>query len=263
MKITALVDNQAKGSMKAKHGLSLYIETQNHKILFDVGPDTTMFDNSEALGIDLLDIDTVIISHGHSDHGGALEQFLKLNHEAKVYVQRKAFEQYYSKVMFMKVSIGLVPHLKSHPQVILLDGDYSIDDNLKLFTTPKTDKYRSTANKTLYSQKGRDTFAHEQSLMILGDTNVLILGCGHTGAVNILDRAMEYKPKICVGGYHLWNPATGKTVSDKLLNGIAQELSNLDIRYYTCHCTGLVAFDYFKGRVPNMNYLHCGDSIEV
>lgn len=70
MKITALVENKAKYGLKGKHGLSLYIETENHKILFDLGPDNTLFNNARIKGIDLSEIDTVIISHGHMDHGG-------------------------------------------------------------------------------------------------------------------------------------------------------------------------------------------------
>lgn len=38
MKIISLVENTTKSELKAKHGLSLYIETKKHKILFDLGP---------------------------------------------------------------------------------------------------------------------------------------------------------------------------------------------------------------------------------
>ncbi|GAA0797951.1 hypothetical protein GCM10008910_21560 [Faecalicatena orotica] len=49
MKITALVENESKCELKSKHGLSLYIETQKHKILFDIGPDRTLFENAKEL----------------------------------------------------------------------------------------------------------------------------------------------------------------------------------------------------------------------
>lgn len=91
MNITALVENQSRSGLKAVHGLSLYIETAHHKILFDLGPDETLFENARALGIDLRAVDTVVLSHGHGDHGGALAAFLRLNRDARVYVQRSAF----------------------------------------------------------------------------------------------------------------------------------------------------------------------------
>lgn len=37
MEITSLVENTTKSELKAKHGLSFYIETRSHKIIFDLG----------------------------------------------------------------------------------------------------------------------------------------------------------------------------------------------------------------------------------
>lgn len=262
MKITALVENKSTCELTAKHGLALYIQTPKHKILFDVGPDNTLFENCNKRGVDLSEIDTVILSHGHMDHGGALEQFLEINHTAKVYAQRKAFEKHYSKIIFLKVSVGVSPSLQTHSQVVLLDGDYMIDDELMLFTVPNIKKYYSNANNALYTDTRKDDFSHEQNLMIFGDMNVLIMGCGHAGIVNILEKAIIFKPQVCVGGYHLWNPLTKKTVSDELLENIARELATHDIRYYTCHCTGQKAYNYLLERLLNMNYLSCGETIE-
>lgn len=264
MKITALVENKSNCELTPTHGLSLYVETEKHKLLFDLGPDETLLKNAQKRGIDLEKVDTVIISHGHSDHGGALAAFLKRNRTAKIYIQRRAFEKHYSKSLgFVKVSIGLDRKLSEHPQVFLVDGEYRVDEELLLFTTEDTSKYHSTANDTLYDEKGRDGFAHEQDLMVFGEKNVLIMGCGHCGVVNILERAGEYDPQICVGGYHLMIPATKKSVPREILEGIAGELKRYDMDFYTCHCTGEEAFRYLAGRVPRMRYLSCGESIEL
>lgn len=72
MKITALVENTSHCELRSAPGLALYIETPRHKLLFDLGPDDTLFQNCERRGIDLGAVDTVVISHGHGDHGGAL-----------------------------------------------------------------------------------------------------------------------------------------------------------------------------------------------
>ena len=261
MKITALLENKATGEMTAKHGLALYIETPNHKILFDTGPDNTAFENAKKLEIDLSQVDTVILSHGHFDHGGGLSHFLEINKTAKVYVQSKAFEKHYAKKLFKKTDISIDAKLKVHPQVVLVDGDYKIDDELMLFTVQDTAKCYSDANKVLFTETGKDGFSHEQNLLILGDENVLIMGCGHTGIVNILEKAATYNPTTCVGGYHLWNPLKKKTVSTKLLDEIATELKKHEIKYHTCHCTGEEAYDYLSKRVPNMRYLACGETL--
>lgn len=83
MRITSLVENTTKSELKTKHGLSLYIETKLHKILFDLGSDSTLFENAMKRNIDISKVDTVIISHGHFDHGGALKKFLDINSLAK------------------------------------------------------------------------------------------------------------------------------------------------------------------------------------
>lgn len=71
LEILSLTDNLcALPGCKAQHGLSLYIKTKKHKILFDLGQDSTFIRNAHMLGVDIADIDTVIISHGHYDHGG-------------------------------------------------------------------------------------------------------------------------------------------------------------------------------------------------
>jgi len=263
MKITALVENRSNCGLATKHGLSLYIETTKHRVLFDAGPDDTLFENSGSRGVDLSGIDTMILSHGHYDHGGALEKFLQVNHTAKVYAQRKAFDKHYAKNPGETKDISVNSDLRTHPQVVLLDGDYKIDDELTLFTVPDTEKCHSPANDILYSETGQDDFSHEQNLMVFGDTNVLFMGCGHAGVVNILERAAVYKPRVCIGGYHLFNPDTEKTVPAELLEEIAGELAKYDIRYYTCHCTGMEAYGYLAARLPDMHYLACGDTIEL
>lgn len=263
MKIISLVENTTKSGMKAKHGLSLYIETKLHKILFDLGPDSTLFENARKRNIDLSQIDTVIISHGHADHGGALEQFLKRNTMAKIYIQRAAFEPHYSKILFYKKPIGLEDKLKINSQIILLDGDYKIDEELSLFTVNKISKLYSPANRVLYDEKGRDTFAHEQNLIISENRKVLVMGCGHAGIVNIME-TMKEKPQVCIGGFHLFNPITRKTAPQKLLKDVAKELKKYKgTEFHTCHCTGKKAFQYLEGQMEHLHYIACGDEMEI
>lgn len=262
MKITALVENKAKPGFKANHGLSLYIETENHKILFDLGPDNTVFENAKFKNIDLSEVDTVIISHGHMDHGGALSNFLQVNSHAKIYVQRKAFQPHHSKLLFLKVNVGLDNKLEKHPQVILVDGDYKIDEELSLFTVSDICKCYSHANDMLYQNGQKDNFSHEHNLVINEKQTAVIMGCGHAGVVNIMEKAIEYNPQLFIGGYHLYNPFKKKDVSKKLLDDIALELRKYnDIEFYTCHCTGEEAFNYFATNLPNMHYLSCGEEI--
>ena len=63
MKIISLVENTIKSELKAKHGLSLYIETKKHKILFDLGPDKTLFENAVKRNIDISKVDKIGRAH--------------------------------------------------------------------------------------------------------------------------------------------------------------------------------------------------------
>ena len=55
--ITLLENTTCNADLTAIHGLSLYIETPKHKILFDMGPDEGFLRNAEMLGVDLTAVD--------------------------------------------------------------------------------------------------------------------------------------------------------------------------------------------------------------
>jgi 7,8-dihydropterin-6-yl-methyl-4-(beta-D-ribofuranosyl)aminobenzene 5'-phosphate synthase len=264
MKIITLVENTSKTACKAKHGLSLYIETPLHKLLFDVGPDDTFIKNAVACGVDLTEVDTVVISHGHYDHGGGLGAFLEVNSTAQVYIQRGAFAPHYNKTGLLKLPIGINPKLMQHPQVHLLDGDSVIDEELSVFTVSDTSKCRSPMNDVLLDENGKDSFAHEQNLVIHTDPVVLITGCGHTGIVNIMEKATPLHPAVCIGGFHLFNPALRKTAPDALISEIADVLKGYsETVFYTCHCTGEKAFRLLSQKAGNVRYLACGDVLTI
>ena len=72
MKITVLVDNAPGGELGAEHGLSYLIDHNNYQLLFDTGHTDLFLRNAEKLGFELAKIETVVLSHGHWDHGNGL-----------------------------------------------------------------------------------------------------------------------------------------------------------------------------------------------
>lgn len=84
MKITILVDNTALFDryFTAEHGFSAFIETSDCRVLFDTGYSGAAIANAEKLGIDLLNLDYIILSHGHIDHTGGLYHLLRFFSEA-------------------------------------------------------------------------------------------------------------------------------------------------------------------------------------
>jgi 7,8-dihydropterin-6-yl-methyl-4-(beta-D-ribofuranosyl)aminobenzene 5'-phosphate synthase len=78
----------------SEHGLSLYIETKEHKILFDTGQ-AACFRKREKNGDRSFEVDLVFLSHGHYDHGGGLKTFSG-QRQGEVYLRRQAFEPHYA-----------------------------------------------------------------------------------------------------------------------------------------------------------------------
>jgi len=275
MKLTTLIENTAiNKEYKPQHGLSIYIETQNHKILVDVGADGTFLDNAKKLGIDISAVDTLIITHGHSDHGGGLAYFLDANKKAKVYIQSEAFGNHRAKVLggIIKANISLDQKLKDNPQIVFVDGDMRVDDELFIITNPKGQKFQPTFNKFLLREQDgkfdRDTFDHEQSVLIIENgKTVLIGGCAHHGILNILEDAEKKHGTvdICISGFHLYNPIPPfkSTEREEVLAGLAVELGKRKTKFYSGHCTGIKAFKYLQGNMKNLEYFATGQIIEV
>lgn len=91
-KITTLVENCVYGrKLQAEHGLSLYIETPENRLLFDTGASDLFIRNARLLHIDLQKVDYLVLSHGHSDHTGGLRYFMELNTKATVVCKREVF----------------------------------------------------------------------------------------------------------------------------------------------------------------------------
>ncbi len=273
MRITALLENTTnEQALKSAHGLSLYIETGKHKVLFDTGPNGFFADNALKLGISLEDVDTLIISHGHSDHGGGLKRFLEINKKAKIYVRPTAFEGHSIKVLFFQFPVSLDKKLYDPERFVYTDAVHCIDDELLLFSDVQGKKCLSSSGNKLYKRASRgieqDDFDHEHNLLIACQgKSVLLAGCAHRGIVNIVERAEELtdgKLDVAIGGFHLYNSPTGKSESDVLINEVANALSNWSAKYCTCHCTGKKAFNLMHRKLGSqMEYLSTGRTIEV
>jgi len=131
MRIVTLVENSCGNeNCIAEHGLSIYAETEKHKLLLDIGQTDAVVKNAKILGIDLSAVDTVIISHGHYDHSGGILPFSNLNHSAQIIMQRSAAEPHYNGERY----IGIDTDILKLPNVRLIDCDLKIDDELFLFS---------------------------------------------------------------------------------------------------------------------------------
>ena len=182
MKIITLIENTSCDERFAcEHGLSLYIETARHRILFDMGKTDAFAANASKLGVDLSAVDIAVLSHGHYDHGGGLAEFMRRNSRAPIYLSRYAFEAHLNAT---GRDIGLNKALQQSDRLIFTDAELVIDEELALYTcNNRARPFAMPACGLSMVENGErvpEDFRHEQYLLIRENgRRVLISGCSH------------------------------------------------------------------------------------
>ena len=223
IQITALVENtSADPRLGAEHGLSLYIETGAHHILFDMGQTALYAANARALGVDLAGVDLAVLSH----HGGGLAHFLAANPGAPVYLSRYAFEPHYHG---STKNIGLEPALAQNLRLRFTGETTPLGDGLTLYACNARPRRHDLGSFGLTTVRDgafvAEDFRHEQYLLIeQAGKRVLISGCFHKG---ILDLVEWFRPDVLVGGFHF-----SKLPLDETLAGYARALDRSGTVFY-------------------------------
>lgn len=271
MRITVLIENSpGQWGCVSEHGLSLYVETKKHKLLMDTGASDRFLWNARILGIDITGVDTVILSHGHYDHGGGIPGFLAHNQKALLYMQKTVSGDFYHVEEEQVRYIGIDQKIPGFARSVLLDGDYRIDSELFIFSNISGRKLWPEGNKILKrkTEEGfiQDRFEHEQCLVIEQDgRSYLFSGCAHNGILNILDRYEEiFKclPDVVISGFHM-KKSDGYSKKDiEHIEKTAQALKQTPTLYYTGHCTGDEPYRILKRIMgEQIRALHSGDNI--
>ena len=274
MKIVTLLENTARRpGLAAARGLSLYVETDRRKVLFDMGPDASFLDNARALGIDLAAVDAAVLSHGHSDYGGGLAAFCAVNRGASIYLRREALGAYYAVLPGQEPNYIGLPETAGLAERFVFTGEWeTLDGGLTLFSGVEDERTLRAAAPKLQEKTEAgfrpDGFAHEQHMLVeeKGKT-ALLAGCGHLGIVNILraaERRLGRRPDVVFGGFHLFELNPEDPVAVALTGATAAELAKGTTLYYTGHCTGDWAYDRLKEALGDrLRPMDCGASAEL
>lgn len=262
MKLKVLAENVSRDTrLKSEHGLSLYIETEKHKILYDFGQGTLFAENAQLLNVDLGKVDLAVLSHGHYDHGGGMEQFLKMNDHAPIYVSRYAWESHYSG----ERDISINRKLQGNPQIIEVGDCLKIDEELSLYSCNGFETVTSidTAGLFVFDEKKMvpEDFRHEQYLVIKEKgKRIVISGCSHKGVMNITS---YLRPDIFIGGFH-YSKIEMDVSGKKRLQNSAQFLMASEADFYTCHCTGEKQAEYMQEIMgEKLRIISVGDELTV
>lgn len=273
MIVTTLVENTSTSEEYGhEHGLSLHIETGSRKLLFDVGASDLFLQNAQKLGVAIVDVDALVISHGHYDHGGGLGAFLHANKRADVFLHRQAFEKHYRLGKDGELEyIGLADEAGQDERITFTSARHMINESAWVFSNVVRREPHPVSNAALVMEKDgqttEDLFAHEQNLVIEEKGKIfLFTGCAHNGIDNIIDHfyGLEGKmPDYVFGGFHLSNRGSGPEAL-AALDRLAETLKGTKARYYTGHCTGLESFQRLKAVMGDkICYMAAGSTIHV
>ncbi len=267
MRATILMDNTAlfDSPLVAEHGLSLFIEADSRRILFDTGASGAFIQNARRLGIDLLDLDYIVLSHGHSDHTGGLYHLLRLFLGA-----------------IEEGTVCRLPRLIAHPHCFYRRSKRPVPEAGPLLTADDVQRVlpvdlaeaplrlspdlfflgevpRTVPFETFDPGKRRIVMPDgtEHADYLLDDTAlayrsrdglVVITGCAHSGICSIVEHAR----RVCgedhiadiIGGLHLRE-------RDSRLEGTCDYLRGLGLTgLHACHCTSLAAKVALAGTAP-------------
>lgn len=251
MKFQFLMENKTdKDGIVAEHGLSIYIEAHGRKILFDTGASPLFIKNAEKLGVDLGEVNELVISHGHYDHTGGVPEFCNINKIAPIYVHENAFFENFGIDANGERSMDSIPwndheRAEIEPRIIMTSGPEWISEDIVVSgTVPKIEGYEPTETFYRILRDGsviEDPMDHEQILVIREPEGLYVFsGCSHRGVVPAVRYARELfggeKIAVLAAGMHLYSAdeAMRKKVIDQI---IAEDVGIV----MPVHCTGINA----------------------
>ncbi|MDX9810955.1 MAG: MBL fold metallo-hydrolase [Bacteroidales bacterium] len=259
MKITILSDNHAGSFLKAEHGLSYLIEHKGQKILFDTGQSDLFLKNAAHLNIDIEDIETVVLSHGHYDHGNGLIYATgkKLICHPGCFVKR-----------YRKTDKGYIGLNRTREQLSCMFSLITTveplpitDSVIFLGQIPRVTDFESVNTPFVFENDLPDFVDDDSALAVVLPIGIYVItGCGHSGIVNTLEYAKNVTGvnKICgiSGGFHLKE-------NDLQTRETVRYIKQNNISYlFPSHCTGLPALCAFHNEF-GISLARTGDTMSI
>ena len=249
MKLTVLTENVAGGSFCAEHGLSYLIEHDEKTILLDTGHSDVFLKNASRLGINLnKQVDQIVLSHGHWDHGDGLR-----------YIQNKPLLTHPKSFMkrFRKhdhTNLGLrMSRQEVEKQFDLQVSATPVQISKHIFfltEIPRVNNFEAQMT-AFVDENGNEDFVPDDSALafIENEGLIIVTGCSHSGICNICEYAKKISGvnhiKTVIGGFHLKqnNLQTKETINYFMREKVETILPS--------HCTDLPALAAFQNQFSN------------
>jgi len=279
MKLTVLADNNTLTDryFMGEPGLSFLIETEGRKILFDSGYSDVFIRNAQKMDISFLDLDCIMLSHGHLDHTWGLVHLVRYFTEAAIEKKQAKKPEliahprcFYPKEKLPLQNNGSIldeTEVRRQFLVNLSSGPVWITANLVfLGEIPRKFPFEHTdpGKRRIRHPDGRtepDQLLDDSALAFRSSAGlVIITGCSHAGICNITEHAR----KVCgdnrvldiIGGLHLLDPGAER------LEKTCQYLGSLELKaLHACHCTSLSSKTALAEYCP-VHEVGCGLQLE-
>lgn len=270
MRIRILTENTVyKKGLLGEHGLSLLIEEQGRRFLFDSGQTNVYLKNAEKLKESLADLDGIILSHGHYDHCGGLEYFPEQTTMPPVYVREKAFEdkRSWNGVKKEYNPIGISWDKNRFDGAYIYTGRrYEICEHFTLIgeIEYETDFEKKPDNFFIGEGTKPDCMADEQLLVVETPKGLcLFMGCSHMGIINCVRRVEREFP-----GQHIHSILAGMHLNHCSMDRIDRTIKELELLGFDyiipVHCTGMRAIVRMKEKLGDRCILgEAGKQIEL
>jgi 7,8-dihydropterin-6-yl-methyl-4-(beta-D-ribofuranosyl)aminobenzene 5'-phosphate synthase len=272
LKINILAENRARRrGILAEHGLSILVEYNGFKVLFDVGQKDVFSLNAKTDGIDLSTVDALVISHGHYDHSGGVPEFCRLNKKAPIYIHPDAFcERYigrHGKPASGCIGVPWNCDDSFRSRIIFVKEPTKIHSNITLSGEVQKDLTKKKVSTGLIKKKAdgnyeKDPVVDELFMLVQGKEGIyLFISCSHPGIINCLAYAqkLSFGSPIygIIGGLHL------ERYSDEQLHHLVTDLKSAGIKKIVpLHCTKITASYLLKNDFgDNCILLNSGDEL--
>lgn len=267
IRLTLLSDNHgSKQGLGTEHGMSMLVEVDYRRVLFDTGQSDLFIDNARRLHRSLEPLDAVVLSHGHYDHTGGLHHLGPQRGGFTLYLHPEAMHRRYSRnhddgvheIGMPEASRRLVdpdtgPVKWTRDPTTILPGVWVTGEVLRSHAWEDTggEFYRD------HECTERDLLLDDQSLVIETDEGtVVVFGCCHAGVLNTLEavRRRSGRPlRAVIGGMHL------ARASQQRLQKTADYLASTGCPFIaSCHCTGESSIDYLRDHLPKVDMPEVG-----